>query len=627
MFEALDQRIVFASLAGAPADDVSSLVASDASVSGPVVGVSAGESIAVQASSLATASVSSTVVSDDDLVVHLTLAGNASDSSPHGGDNDGTLQNGAGFVNDEQRGQVLDLDGLDDSLEIPDTEDVNLATVTQRTVAFAFKADDVNGRQMLFGEGGSTRGLSVYIDDGLLYVGGWNVPSVQDGESGWAGTWLTTEVTAGQWHHVSLTLDGGETVQSNALSGYLDGELFGTGEGSQLWEHTGDVGLGRLVEGSIRYEDGNSNSINAFGGQISDFRIYNRTLNADEILTISVRAEYQAESLAELRELGLTVNNSFVSLSPTGGDPHPVTGIVTPGEYWINGDHIADPTNSEPIFMDLSGTGNTYDFAGTTIRLDTRKMDGFGRNLGHGSGIRVIRVTGSNNLVRDITLIGEDIALDTDPNAQRFADWSTVYFTLSGDDNTVDGVDVVTRGSRTDSYGLGDAFGKGASQGIQPFLAHRKASAFRVGEATNAVINDMHLQVNTFGHGFFVQLSTDTTLTNSTVTGELFSSNNVINHPLYQQYGYTYHQNPIPADKFISGAEGGVRMYTGSSGLTVDNVTVTNMRTGFATSLGGGTKTLNNVHAFGTESGFDLGNNTTITNATADGANGPILVG
>ncbi len=342
------------------------------------------------------------------------------------------------------------------------------------------------------------------------------------------------------------------------------------------------------------------------------------------LASVKAQTSVTANSLAELRNFGVTVNNTIVTLSANHGDPHPVTGVTTPGEYWLDGDHIANPTNSEPIFMELSGTGNTYDLSGATINVDTRKLDGFGRNLGHSSAVRVILITGSNNTVEGINLIGQDIALDTDPNKQRYADWSTRYVDMNGDDNMVDGAYVVTRGSRTDAYGLGDAFGKGAAGGITPFLSHRKASAFRVGEATNAVVNDIHLEVNTFGHGFFVQNSTNTTLTNSTVTGELFSSQGVIDHPLYQQHGHTYHQNEIPL-KIISGAEGGVRMYTGSSGLTVDNVVVTNMRTGFATSLGGGIKTLNNVEAYGTESGFDLGNDTTITNAKADGVNGPIV--
>ncbi len=342
--------------------------------------------------------------------------------------------------------------------------------------------------------------------------------------------------------------------------------------------------------------------------------------------TAWAQANITANSLAELRSLGTSVNNTTLSLSATGGDPHPVTGVVTPGQYWINGDHFANPTSTHPEFLVLGGSGNTFSFAGATLNLDTRKLDGFGRNLGHDSGISVVRLQGSNNTVQNISVIGQDLALDTDPNAQRYSDWSVIYFEHSGTDNAVDGVNLEVTGSRTDAYGLGDAFGKGASQGITPFLGHRKASAYRVGEASNAVVNGLDIDIRAFGHAFFVQNSTDTTLTNSEITGELFSSQGVIDHPLYQENGVTFHQNEIPEDILISGAEGGVRLYTGSSGLVAENVVVTGTRTGFATSLGGGEITLNNVEAYGVEQGFAVGSNTTITNAKADGVNGPVVV-
>ena len=303
-----------------------------------------------------------------------------------------------------------------------------------------------------------------------------------------------------------------------------------------------------------------------------------------------------------------------------------MTGIVTPGQYWINGDHIDDPTNSKPIFLDLRGDGNTYDLSGATINLDTRKLDGFGRRLSHDSGVDVIQINGSNNLVIGINLIGQDIALDTDPNAQRYADWATQYVELSGTNNTVDGANIVTRGSRDDTYGLSDAFGKGSSQGNQPYIGHRKASAFRVGEATNATVNDMHLELHTFGHGFFVQQSTNTTLTNSTVTGELFESQGVIDRPEYQEFGHTWWGHPIQDDILIAGPEDGVRTYSGSTGFTVDNVVVTNMRTGFAVSATAGDVSINEGYSFGNQDGFNIGSNTTITNSGGDIVNGPLLL-
>ena len=320
-----------------------------------------------------------------------------------------------------------------------------------------------------------------------------------------------------------------------------------------------------------------------------------------------------ATSLSELRTLSANNNNATISLAP--------------GEYWIDGSERID--DNAAVFLNLGGDNNVYNLAGAEIKLDTRQLTGHG-SLGR---VVVVQISGSNTVVNDLNLKGYDVDLDTDPNAARSSGPGAQFVRITGDNLKLDGAEILTRGSTP--YGYGDAFGKGgrpassnlpAGEGGTPFINHDKASGVLVTGSTNAVVNDLDLTVNAFGHGFFVQGgSTDTTLTNSTVTGELFSTNDVIATPEYQEYGVTTHGNEIPADQLISGGEGGVRLYSGVSGFTVDNVVVTNMRTGFATSLGGGTKTLNNVEAYGTENAFDLGSNTTITNAKADGVNGPIV--
>ncbi|WP_146459747.1 LamG-like jellyroll fold domain-containing protein, partial [Rubripirellula tenax] len=333
-----------------------------------------------------------------------------------------------------------------------------------------------------------------------------------------------------------------------------------------------------------------------------------------------------ANSLAELRALAKLVNNATVTLSTTGGDPHPVTGVVTPGTYWINGDHLDTSAGAiEPKFMEFLGDGNTFDLTGTTIRADTREFAGFGRGLGHGSGVHLVILGGSNNLLTGLTLIGEDIALDTDPTAQRYADWGTQYVKLTGDDNTIDGATVVARGSHTEYYGLSDAFGKGSSQGQQPYLGHRKAAGLNVDDATNAVVNHLNLTMKTFGHGFFTGTEvTNTTLKNSTITGELFPSQNVIDRPEYQEYGHTWWGYPIQDNIQLSGSEGGVRTYGGTD-FTIENVVVDGMRTGFATVATAGDVSITNSFAYNTTSGFDVGNNTTITASGGNIVNGPLL--
>lgn len=341
--------------------------------------------------------------------------------------------------------------------------------------------------------------------------------------------------------------------------------------------------------------------------------------------------QYTATNLVQLRALSSgALSDSTITLSPTGGDPHPVTGVVTPGEYWINGDHISDPTNSQPIFLELSGSGNTYDLSGATIKLDTRDLGDFGRNLGHESAVRPLRVSGSGNSVQGLSLIGVDLALDTDPDAKRHADWGSTFVQFSGDNNSLTDAHIVTRGSTP--YGLGDAFGKGNSQGMAPYVGHRKMAGIQVHEATNAYFNNIDLDIYTYGHGVFIQKSSDTTFENSTITGELFSSQNVIDHELYQQYGHTWWGGPIPEDIMISGAEDGFRAYGVIDGVPVENITarnvvITNMRTGFATAIAKGDILLENVESYGAEANFAVGSNHTIINAKGDITNGPLFNG
>ena len=100
----------------------------------------------------------------------------------------------------------------------------------------------------------------------------------------------------------------------------------------------------------------------------------------------------------------------------------------------------------------------------------------------------------------------------------------------------------------------------------------------------------------------------------------------MVARPEYQEYGHTWWGQPIPDDIQLAGGEGGVRVYNGSSGLTVDNVVVDGLRTGFATVADGGDVRITNSFAYNTTSGFDVGDNTIIENSGGNIANGPLLV-
>ena len=213
-------------------------------------------------------------VNDAGLVTQFLFDTNGSDTSPNGNSNNGILQGGASIVN----GQLV-LDGINDRVRIPNSPDINLGTHTERTIALQFTANEVISRQILFEEGGTVRGLNIYIDNGMLFVGGWNIP-----ETGWAPTFISTPIVAGQEISVALVLDGTNTVQPGALTGYVNGAQFGSAVGSQINGHSGGIGLGG-INGRTNFHDGASTGGNGFnfGGTIDNFSLYNRALDAGEV--------------------------------------------------------------------------------------------------------------------------------------------------------------------------------------------------------------------------------------------------------------------------------------------------------------------------------------------------------
>jgi len=214
------------------------------------------------------------VIDPEELVVALNFDdGNGADTSPNGNNNSGIEIGDPNFTDGG-----VELDG-DDAIFLANSNDINLGIHGDRTITLTFNADDVTSTQVLYEEGATVRGLVIYIDDGMLYIGGWNIPA---GESGWTPTFISVPISAGVDNTVSLVLDGDETVQPGSLSGYLNGALFGSAPGSQLWQHGGGIGIGG-TNGSTILHTGNNSDDNFFTGTIDDVSIFNRVLSDDEL--------------------------------------------------------------------------------------------------------------------------------------------------------------------------------------------------------------------------------------------------------------------------------------------------------------------------------------------------------
>jgi hypothetical protein len=230
--------------------------------------------------------------SDDLLVMQLKFDSNsgtqATDSSSSG-KNKGELRNGATFKNvGAPYDNVVNFDGVDDYIQVKDSTSINQGTFAKRTISLRFKVDNKNisnRKQVLYEEGGAARGLNIYIYNGSLYVGGWNNPT---SESNWKGTYLNTNaIASNKWHQVTLVLDAQadkKTLQAGAFKAYLDGKKFGTGEGSQLWNHADNIGIGSVNEMTQFHDkDTKGTGTNSLKGSIDDVRVYNRALSDKEI--------------------------------------------------------------------------------------------------------------------------------------------------------------------------------------------------------------------------------------------------------------------------------------------------------------------------------------------------------
>ena len=148
---------------------------------------------------------------------------------------------------------------------------------------------------MLYEQGGSTRGLNIYLEAGRLYIGGWN-----SGANRWDETFLSTELVDTNWHHVALILydTGINEFKGDTFKGFLDGREFGRGDSAALVRQEYYITLGANRD-ITRYHDGVAMGPgDHFAGIVDEFRLWNRGLNPVEIEQLFSKGGYTNPELA-----------------------------------------------------------------------------------------------------------------------------------------------------------------------------------------------------------------------------------------------------------------------------------------------------------------------------------------
>lgn len=184
-----------------------------------------------------------------------------------------------------------EFDGVTEHIPVPDSNNINTTTVTNRTIETYFKVDDASSRQVIYEEGAQIHAIVIYIESGYIHAGMYR-------SSGGAGEsiFFRKTISNNTWYHMALVLDNATDMKF-----YIDGTLQDTRSGAfTVPSHSGNINLGRS-DGSLRYPScatwtsagsseyclddvtASSSSNNHFAGHIWGFRVWDTVRTQTEI--------------------------------------------------------------------------------------------------------------------------------------------------------------------------------------------------------------------------------------------------------------------------------------------------------------------------------------------------------
>lgn len=271
-------------------------------------------------------------------------------------------------------------DGVDDRVRLPDSLITNLAIRRSQTVELWFQADDVAGRRVLYDQGGTSRGLSMYVRAGRVYVGGWNTINDPSADTPWPGgpAFVSAPVQAGTRYHLVLVYD----ADGDRLEGFLNGVSMGTRSGvGQLYAASADGGIGAMIEGT-RMDDGIFSGDNYyFDGIIDEVATYNEVLSAAAI------------SQHHLAGIG------SANAAPTVTILAPTSNSTVSGTIQVRVSALDATTAPEDLVVEVSADGATWTSAPFDPGSGEHRLDFDTTELADGPAVVQVRATDEGDAV------------------------------------------------------------------------------------------------------------------------------------------------------------------------------------------------------------------------------------
>jgi hypothetical protein len=182
------------------------------------------------------------------------------------GGHDGTLAGGAQFTDDLERGGVLSVDGVDDKVEIPHSDELVFEPTDSLTIALWLNIRTLPG---------SWAGIVTKSRDMSPWYGLWVTPGNQwhfDGGDGGTNVRMDAGTAMTGWLHLAGVYDADKNTQTL----YVDGAVIDE-----------DTGVTIATSGAGDVWFGGAKSVTEFlDALIDDVRIYNHALTEEEIQTV-----------------------------------------------------------------------------------------------------------------------------------------------------------------------------------------------------------------------------------------------------------------------------------------------------------------------------------------------------
>lgn len=273
-----------------------------------------------------------------------------------------------------------------DGLTIADNSNINTGTFSEKSFAFTFETGaSVDGFQVIYEQGGSGRGYSLSIapdpesGDPKLFAFAWNNAEWPSGHQykviELGDVQPNTSYSAAMVHDAN---DG-----TGTFKGYLNGELEGTLNNVETMRpHGGDVGIGRVDNGSVRPDTlSSSGDGHEFQGSIGEIASWNQALTADDVedFTNHATEDFGTPGGAPA---GLNFDlNISPNLTDTDGsetvsyviDGLPDDGVLSAGSD--NGDGSWSVTAEQADGLSFSVPNGSDDFM-LSVRTDVTEADG-----------------------------------------------------------------------------------------------------------------------------------------------------------------------------------------------------------------------------------------------------------